>query len=619
MAALKLVNNSGLETERNLCFVNAALQLLYSVPEIRSFFVNQVYKTNQDESADLKICDELSRIFKSAGCHAASAATLRLLVGCATGNREICNGSQQDIIVFIQLLLQQLEVELSELDGPQSLFINNFWGREHVIKKFTCSLDGTCARCGNLPRTEGEDFSILKLNMSNTNQHISLSALVENSYSEGTDVFKMKCSDCCPHSRNCPLTGNCEQRNAVDQKLLFRSPKFLFIQLLRFKHSSIFKTNTVVVPEEILTLQNGDSYRLVGIADHVGDLIQNGHYVSNVKSVGGWLRCDDEQQYETNAAITSSNYVFLYSKIEKDANFVSHSIKTKTNERSNVCPNCKQIYENLQSHYDVSLICKQISIVKPCRVNLLRNVSSPTEVKQSTYKVEKNQKEIVRAKDKLKVQPASNPSNAKRKRSLDSHKVTKCLSCLKEFRNIKLHISKSFSCQNIYKIDDKIDKSFESNATESNYEEQAAKLSKKREIDDKLNESSERYIPENNDAPAAKITKKTQIKPKLSSSDSKAPPLKRMKNTLCTNIQDKIVCTGCKKSYVNILLHLKKIKECQQFYDMQEVEQNQKEINRKKHNLKVQKYRNSRGDVKQRVDKEQNKERMKVSRESRDD
>ena len=100
MAALKLVNNSGLETERNLCFVNVALQLLYSVPEIRSFFVNQVYKTNQDDSADLKICDELSRIFKSAGCHAASAAALRLLVGCATGNREICNGSQQDIIVL---------------------------------------------------------------------------------------------------------------------------------------------------------------------------------------------------------------------------------------------------------------------------------------------------------------------------------------------------------------------------------------------------------------------------------------------------------------------------------------------------------------------------------------
>ena len=163
MAGLRLINNPGLDTEKNLCFVNAALQLLYSLPEVRDFFVHQEYKTNQQEDADLTICNEVSRIFKSAGHFVASAATLRLLVGHGSGRTDISNGTQQDIVDFLRLLLQQIEIELSELDGPHALFINKFWGREHIVKKFANTTGGKCSECGNLPRQENEDFNILKL------------------------------------------------------------------------------------------------------------------------------------------------------------------------------------------------------------------------------------------------------------------------------------------------------------------------------------------------------------------------------------------------------------------------------------------------------------------------
>ena len=53
MTALRLINNPSLEEEKNLCFVNSSLQLLYCIPEARKFFINQEYKINQDESADL--------------------------------------------------------------------------------------------------------------------------------------------------------------------------------------------------------------------------------------------------------------------------------------------------------------------------------------------------------------------------------------------------------------------------------------------------------------------------------------------------------------------------------------------------------------------------------------
>ena len=259
MTVLKLVNNSWDESTRNLCFVNTSLQLLYSLPEVRSFFVNKEYKINQHESANLKICNEVSRIFKTAGQFTTSAATLRLLVGCESQNVDICSGSQQDITFFLRHLIQQIEIELAELDGPQALFMNKFWGREHVTKKFINSSDGTCNRCKRLPRQETEDFNMLKLESVITNNSVSLSTMIQDSFSEGTDILKMKCSDCCPHTGVCPLTGMCKQEDAVTQKILFKSPDFLLIHLLRFSNFSYLKIQTLVVPEEILTLSNGDT------------------------------------------------------------------------------------------------------------------------------------------------------------------------------------------------------------------------------------------------------------------------------------------------------------------------------------------------------------------------
>ena len=206
------------------------------------FFFNQDYKINQNKSTDLKICNEVSRIFKTAGQFTTSAAVLRLLVGCESQNDEICSGSQQDITFFLRLLIKQIEIELAELDGPQALFMNKFWGREHVIKKFINSSDGKCRRCRKLVRPETEDFNMLKLESVNTNQSVSLNTLIQNSFSEGTDIFKMKCSDCCPHSGVCPLTGMCKQKDAVTQKQLFKTPDFLFIHLLRFSNFSNRKT-----------------------------------------------------------------------------------------------------------------------------------------------------------------------------------------------------------------------------------------------------------------------------------------------------------------------------------------------------------------------------------------
>ena len=61
MSSLKLVNNSGLDAEKNLCFVNTALQLLFCIPEVRSFFCNQEFNRS-NTAAETPVCNEISRI-----------------------------------------------------------------------------------------------------------------------------------------------------------------------------------------------------------------------------------------------------------------------------------------------------------------------------------------------------------------------------------------------------------------------------------------------------------------------------------------------------------------------------------------------------------------------------
>ena len=74
MAVLKLINNTGQRDEKNLCFVNTSLQLLYSISEVRDFFQEKVYRKNYKER--LPISDEVSRIFKTEGQFRTSAAEL---------------------------------------------------------------------------------------------------------------------------------------------------------------------------------------------------------------------------------------------------------------------------------------------------------------------------------------------------------------------------------------------------------------------------------------------------------------------------------------------------------------------------------------------------------------
>ena len=98
LSTMKLVNNTNLDSERNLCFVNTALQLLYSVPRMKSFFQMKEYRLSAEQKRKMQICDEISRLFSSDGNFLSSASVLRQLVATRSGRNYLKDGTQQDTV-----------------------------------------------------------------------------------------------------------------------------------------------------------------------------------------------------------------------------------------------------------------------------------------------------------------------------------------------------------------------------------------------------------------------------------------------------------------------------------------------------------------------------------------
>ena len=134
MAALKLINDTGLNSEKNLCYVNTELQLMYSTPDVRSFFGSKTYRENYQ--GRLLVCDELSRLFRTEGRFQTSTAEIRRLVGQFHRQEDILNDVHQDLEEFHTLLLSMIEVELSRVGGRQSRFADKFKGKEQTRRNF---------------------------------------------------------------------------------------------------------------------------------------------------------------------------------------------------------------------------------------------------------------------------------------------------------------------------------------------------------------------------------------------------------------------------------------------------------------------------------------------------
>ena len=80
MFTLKLANSGGAPgPEQNICFINAVLNLLFSVTAFRDFFQKKLY-ASKGQRKKLSICEEISAIFNCVGSRT-SAGALRAVMG----------------------------------------------------------------------------------------------------------------------------------------------------------------------------------------------------------------------------------------------------------------------------------------------------------------------------------------------------------------------------------------------------------------------------------------------------------------------------------------------------------------------------------------------------------
>ena len=241
MAPIRLRNNTSY-TEKNLCFVNSSLQLLNSIEEFREIFTSGSYQ--QYAIGNTPIWNEMSRLFKFSGSSSASASALRILVASKSEQPSLCDGSQQDIVEFIEILLRELEKELSPVMG----LLSKFWGKEVHKKRFLEAKDGSCHKCGQYPMSSEQSFCSMKLYVKEGQRRISLQNLVMQNQLDQKHCLEMRCSYC-----------NDGIKVAANEIEVIEYPDNLLITLMKFPRFNEKKLGTIVEPDSLLTLSNGNN------------------------------------------------------------------------------------------------------------------------------------------------------------------------------------------------------------------------------------------------------------------------------------------------------------------------------------------------------------------------
>ena len=330
---LRMNDNLQLTNTRNDCFVNSVIQLL-SVTDYASFlrtqFLNIVVGTHPQS---YRVSRELAKLFNAQTHGTKSAATLRRYVAQLSGKSFFDLGTQEDAGEFLSALEETLCNELITFEDFKNVR-SKHWGTEEVRRLFRDNTQhGKCQICGLYPSIKSEPFLMLQLNIPNSKQAVSLSAIIQNHYLENSDSDKMRCPNCCPHDRKgqkCSQKGICRPKEAAELVQLKTSPKFLFIQLLRYD-SNETKVMTHVKVEVEVKLPGTDTYELCGAIDHIGTTRNSGHYVTHTRQESGyWMYFDDtfNKASSFKEANTANNYLLLLKKkspgLEADTPFHQH-------------------------------------------------------------------------------------------------------------------------------------------------------------------------------------------------------------------------------------------------------------------------------------------------------
>ena len=293
-----LLRNSARGADKNLCFTNAALQILRNVPSFKENCIAHL----EFSPAHKHITD----ILNYEGTEkTVSAHPLRFFIGQQCNNTEFYDGTQNDSIEFCQFLLQNLHSSISSLFRFKTVNQKKFWKNG---KEFFCEY------CGKAPNAVNDEHLVLKLSLPNTSIPIRLQQLVDKYFNaEYVDIHEgLRCSHCCNHDNVTEHQRKCKPKPFQSTEQITKHSEYLIVQLKRFD-DYLNKIPTNVVNSQSIVIQKVE-YELVSILNHEGNF-QSGHYTALLKS-DKWYHCNDINcSIISNDAVESNkNFAYIFKK-----------------------------------------------------------------------------------------------------------------------------------------------------------------------------------------------------------------------------------------------------------------------------------------------------------------
>lgn len=241
----------GIINNCNFCYINAVMQLLFTCPEISKM--------------SLTLGRAYNKYIQSQGAADLEEFHQELKAVCSSDFIDDGN-SQQDASLFLRGLISELKSKVMDYSFKEK-------------KIFTCGK-------GHSSEISKDEY-VLTLHIKSKGENLE-SMILDDLKQEKN--FMHKCQ-----------TSLCNETMCTLDKLIIPSD-ILFIQVMRFNNSQqCVNTNINIPPTVTINKQN---YAVVGIVNHFGNSLENGHYTAIVKRGEKWYSCDDHR-------ISSLNNIFL--------------------------------------------------------------------------------------------------------------------------------------------------------------------------------------------------------------------------------------------------------------------------------------------------------------------